>query len=137
MTLDNEIAPPRRGMFTRDFLREYGESSPADIHRSYRTLYKGRVTSRGTKYRLGTYNSWMAYLSRLIIAGLVEYTEREEMSRFPQAEQLTHPEKVFVKLTDKGLEAPDYVWAAPTRIWRKPFDWELVQYADYIDPEKR
>ena len=125
-------APPKVGIFIRDYLREHEESYPSEIHREYKRTYKGHKTLGGRKYRVCTYNSFMTYVSKLILADLIERTDRTEPSNNPKAMALDYPERVYIRLTDKGERAPSFVWLHPLRIWYYPLDWEKVDYGEYI-----
>ena len=126
--------PPQVGMFIRDFLRGKGESYPSEIHRAYKMAYRGWPTLSGRKYRLGTYNSFAVYMSKLVLCGLVERTGKYQQSNHPYAEALEYPERTYIKLTEKGRRAPDYVWIHPLRMWYRPWDWEIADYGNYIKP---
>ena len=125
-------APPKVGVFIGDYLREHGESYPSEIHRAYKDIYRGLKTQKKRTYRVCTYNSFVTYMSKLILAGLVERTGRTEESDNPKAEALQYPERVYIRLTGKGERAPDYVWDRPLRLWYKPFDWEYASFREYI-----
>jgi len=125
-------APPTIGIFIRDFLRDHEESYPSEIHREYKRTYKGHRTLGGRKYRVCTYNSFMTYVSKLILADLIERTNRTEPSDNPKARALDYPERVYIRLTDKGERAPRFVWLHPLRIWYYPLDWEKVDYGEYV-----
>ena len=130
-------SPPKTGLFIRDFLRDVGESYASEIHRNYKALGRNWKTLSGARFHPATYNSFAAYLSKLVLAGLVERTGNVESSDDPRAAVLTHPERVYLRLTLKGEGAPDLVWMHPLRIWYYPLDWEKVEYADYVKPPKR
>jgi len=123
--------PPTTGIFIRDFLREHGESYPSEIHRAYKETYRGVTTLGGRKYRIGTYNSFAVYMSKLILAGLVERTGRHEESDNPKAAALEYPERTYIRLTSKGERAIDFIWMHPLRIWYYPLSWELEEYREY------
>jgi len=125
-------APPKVGMFIRDFLREHRESYPSEIHREYKSTYRGQKTLKGRTYRLCTYNSFMTYVSKLILAGLVERTGRTEVSDNPKAEALGYPERTYVRLTPKGERAINFIWFHPLRIYYHPQDWERKDYREYV-----
>lgn len=124
--------PPKVGVFIRDYLREHNESYPSEIHQAYKTAYKGQKTLKGRAYRLCTYNSFMAYVSKLILTGLVERTGRTEESNNPKARALEYPERTYIRLTSKGEEAIDFIWLHPLRIWYYPLDWEKEEYGEYV-----
>lgn len=124
--------PPRTGIFIRDHLRDRGESYAGEIHRTYKEAHRGWTTTRGNRYRLSTYNSFAIYIAKLVIAGLLERTGRKEESDHPKSGALDYPERVYLRLSDKGRRASDYVWGRPLRIWYKPLDWERVEYSSYI-----
>jgi len=130
-------APPKIGIFIRDYLRERGESYPSEIHRAYKSSYKGQRTLKGRTYRLCTYNSFMVYMSKLVLAGLVERTGRTEISDNPKASALDYPGRVYVRLTPKGERAPDFIWLHPLRIWYYPLEWEKIDYREYAGPGRR
>ena len=130
--LSIEEAPPKVGVFIRDYLREHDESYSSQIHRAYKGAYKGLKTQRKRTYRVCTYNSFMTYVSKLILTGLIERTGRTEESDNPKAEALEYPERVFIRLTSKGERAIDFIWLHPLRLYYYPQDWEKVDYGEYI-----
>jgi len=125
-------APPPLGMFIRNFLRGVGESYPSEVHKAYKATYRGIKTLKGRTYRVCTYNSFMTYMSKLVLAGLVERTGRTEESDNPKAEALGYPERVYIRLTPKGKRAIDFIWLHPLRIYYYPQDWEKVDYGEYV-----
>ena len=125
-------ASPKVGVFIRDFLREVGESYPSEIHQAYKSTYRERRTLKGRTFRLCTYNSFMTYISKLILTGLVERTGRTEVSDNPKARALEYPERIYVRLTHKGEMAPSFVWLHPLRIYYYPQDWERADYGEYV-----
>lgn len=127
---ENDI--PKIGLFIKDYLRSHREASPAEIHRAYKQAYKDNRTARGGKYKLGTYQSQVVYISGLIVMGLLERTGRTEESGDIRAELAEFPEKVYIRLSRKGRAAPDYVWSHPLRLYYRPFDWERATYGEYI-----
>ena len=120
------------GIFIRDYLREHGEAYPSEIHRAYKDIYRGGRTLKGRRYRVSTYNSFMSYISKLVLTGLVERTGRTEESDNPKARALEYPERIYVRLTHKGEMAPSFVWLHPLRIYYYPQDWERADYGEYV-----
>ena len=129
--------PPKVGMFIRDYLREHSEVYPSEVHREYKKVFKDRKTQKKRTYRVGTYNSFMAYVSKLILAGLIERTGDTQESDNPKAMALEYPERIFIRLTSKGEEAPNFIWMHPLRLWYYPLSWELDEYRDYVKPKPR
>lgn len=125
-------APPKIGLFIRDYLKEHGDSSPASIHREYKRVYRGRLTTKGNRYRLGTYQSHVVYMSGLIAMGLLERVGESKGGIDFRGESPEVPERIKVGLTPKGSAAPDYVWDHPLRLYYNPFDWEREVYGEYI-----
>ena len=74
----------------------------------------------------------MTYVSKLILASLVERTGRTEISDNPKADALEYPERVYVRLTSKGERAIDFIWMHPLRMWYYPLDWEKKDYREYV-----
>ena len=126
------IKPPIVGVFIRDHLRERGSAYASEIHRTYKELRKEYRALSKRRARAGTYNSFASYMSKLILAGLVEKTGKHEESNHRLAEALEYPERVYLRLTDKGRRAPDYVWLHPLRLWYRPYDWERIDYREFI-----
>lgn len=124
-------APKGTGLFIRDYLREHNEAYPSEVHKAYKDAYRGLKTLKGRTRRLGTYNSFMTYVSKLILAGLVERTGKVEESDNPKARALEYPERIYVRLTHKGERALDFIWLHPLRIFYYPLDWERVSHRDY------
>ena len=125
--------PPKIGIFIRNFLREVGEAYPSEIHKAYKTTFRGQKTTKGERYRLGTYRSHLVYIRGLARAGLIERTNHTEPSNNPKADPIQPlEERVYFRLTSKGETASDYVWTHPLRLWYKPFDWEYATYGNYI-----
>jgi len=123
---------PKIGLFIREFLRQHGEASPAEIHRGYKITYRGLKTTKGNIYKLGTYQSHAVYIAGLVIAGLVERVEDSgDGARF-RGEDSVAPERTLVRLTSKGERASDYVWSHPLRLWYRPYEWERDVHSEYI-----
>ena len=129
--------PPKIGLFIRNFLREAGEAYPSEIHKAYKVIHKGRKTLKKRTYRVCTYNSFITYVSKLVLAGLVERTGRTEESDNPKAMALDYPERVYIRLTGKGRAAPDWTWLHPLRLYYYPWNWEKVEYREYIKADRR
>lgn len=127
-----EVRPPKVGVFIRDFLASQGESYASEIHSEYKKARRRWDFTEGKRTRVSTYSSFAAYISKLALMGLLEKTGKVEESDDPRAEMLTHPERVYLRLTEKGKRAPDVVWWSPLRIYYHPHDWELRQYRDYV-----
>ena len=125
-------APPKIGIFIRDFLREHGEASPAEVHRAYKRTFKGSKTTKKLPYRLGTYQSHTVYIQGLSVAGLVEKFSRDGDIADFRGEDSIVPRTTTIRLTDKGERAPGYVWEHPLRLYYRPFDWEYERYGGYI-----
>ena len=123
---------PQSGVFVRGYLREAGEAYPSEIHKAYKGAYKGVKSPRGKLYHIATYNSFMIYVHGLVLTGLVERTGKTEESDDPKGEPIDYPERVIIRLTEKGRRAPDHVWEAPLRVWYRPYDWEMPTFRDYI-----
>lgn len=127
------VGPPKRvSVFIYEYLVEFGDTYPSDLHRKYREFYRGTVTTRGTPQKIASYNSFAVMISKLILIGLLERTGETEPSDDPRAEGLDYPERVFITLSDKGRNAPDHVWQNPLRLYYYPEDWELAEYREYI-----
>jgi len=127
-------APPKIGIFIRDFLTNVDEANATEIHQAYKSTFRGVKTLRGRSYRLGTYRSHLVYVRSLARAGLLERTGRVEEPYdaigAPIRDDLEP--RVYFKLTSKGRRAPDMVWLHPLRLWYSPYDWERQPYGDYI-----
>ena len=120
------------GIFIRDFLQQHSESYSSEIHKAYKESYRGLKTQKKRTYRLCTYNSFMTYVSKLILTGLVKRTGKTEESDNLKAEALDYPERVYIKLTIKGKRAPTFIWQHPLRIYYYPQDWEKAEYGAYV-----
>jgi len=127
-------APPKIGIFIRDFLVNVDEASPTEIHKAYKREFKGVKTLRGRPYRLGTYRSHVVYIRALARADLVERTGRTEEPSDPIGNPIIDDlePRVYFRLTSKGRRAPDMVWLHPLRLFYYPYDWERAPYGEYI-----
>ena len=132
--IPERVIPLNVGEFIHQFLISHEEAYPSEIHRQYKMERKVTKTLKNTKYRSSTYHSFMVYVSKLILTGLIERTGRTEESTNQISAALEYPERVYVRLSLKGRNAPDYVWVHPLRLWYNPFDWERATFRDYIKP---
>ena len=128
--------PPPLGMFIRGYLLQHREGSPTEIHQEYKNSHRGAITSKGRPYKLGTYRSQLVYIRSLARIGLLERSGRVEDGNNPIGDPIREDldPKVYFRLTSKGRNAPEYVWAHPLRLWYKPFSWEYDTYGNYIKP---
>ena len=132
MAEEERIDTPKIGLFVRSYLQEHREGSPTDIHKAYKSTYRGQKTSKGNIYRLGTYQSHAVYIAGLVVAGLVERVEDSGNGARFRGDDSVAPERTLVRLTRKGERANDYVWSHPLRLYYRPYEWEYETYGEYI-----
>jgi len=127
-------SPIKTGEFVRNYLLEHSSASASIIHIALKDYYREFRTQKKKKYHVATYHSFKVYINGLVRAGLVEKSGRSTRSTNPKGFPLQNPalRRRNVKLTDKGRDAPLFVWAHPIRIWHYPLDWERVDYGEYI-----
>ena len=101
----------RPGIFTRDYLMQYPESSCADVFRALRenlkSINRERIEIGEKPIRGCTYNSFAKYWHWFKLLGLIEPANRTEPSIYDFLE-----EKVFYCLTDRGR--------GEVRAWENP-----------------
>lgn len=103
----------RPGIFTRDYLMRYPESSCADVFRALRenleAINRERIDIGERPIRGCTYNSFAKYWHWFKLLGLIEPANRTESSIYDFLE-----EKVFFRLTDRG-RGEVRAWEDPVR----------------------
>ena len=103
----------RPGLFTKQYFVEYGEACCADVFRALkedlRRINRERVEIGDRPIRGCTYNSYAKYWHWFKLLGLVEPTDKLELSIYGFLEK-----RKFYRLTDMGLSEVE-AWRDPVR----------------------
>ena len=119
-------AKPRRiwriptGVFIRNYLLEYGESHPSEIHKAlheeYDKINQGR--KRGERLKSPTFHSFLNYLHQMQLFGLIVFTGREESIEKSEVPWLSEGVMRYYQLTDKGRAEPLHpAWFNWRQLW--------------------
>ena len=108
------------GQFIRNYLLEYGEAHPSEIHKAlheeYDKINQGR--KRGERLKPPTFHSFLNYLHQMKLFGLIELSGREESMDLSEVPWLTEGTMRYYRLTDKGgAEPPHEAWMNWRQLW--------------------
>ena len=109
----------RPGIFTRDYLIQYPESSCADVFYALREnlddINRERINIGEKPIRGGTYNSFAKYWHWFKLLGLIEPTNQTRRAIYDFL-----ADKQFYRLTAKG-KAEEQAWADPISVRHPEF----------------